>query len=918
MKWISNRWVHLVFFVVLAMIAMTATYAKKRGKSLYTLPAGESATSTKKVTKKAAVQSTAPDSTFLVGTAEGLFRVTEDNIASPLWTMGAVEQIIEVTQKLKAPLPDNKDSTDPSSQNNLDNKVNDEVVRSDLENDSSNTNDSAIESESAAVASNLTTTTTTKIERTAWYFRTSSGVLYSSDLNNFELRNEGLPFLTIKHYNKDVVTDDNNGITFTKEIHTLKDLCVDPFDSNNIITATKDCVYLSRDGGLSWKSIGSMSNNTSGLKAVAITTIKGRPANEKSKAVPDELVAFMSHPIFGLAYMRLSTAHPAWIDVSGGLDLMNTMTQTDEIADILPIKCLDSSGVERTRIFMSQTFIPRIYEFDWGERRANRLYKGAEANGTIDGLTMVGDNILYSTIEGLGSLNPDTQKSPGTPERLDEWKKAFSSAGSWARPKVIQDGQSDSSEISNSEIDPAIPNCAWVGKGRSGFNQSLSLNELWLLFPGTINTRFAARANGVKCVYASAYQCRLQSGIDKFKKILRDNKLNGLVIDMKDDYGLLRYETEDPYVKSMGKVTQYKIDIDHFVSEFKKDGVYLVARVVVFKDRNLANFGGSRYSIWNAKTNEPWRGIKAYEDITDEEGVVVNKTPVYYDEKWVDPYCPVVWEYNTAIAKELVARGFDEVQFDYIRFPTDGLNLGSCQYRWKSPGMDKEAALISFLSYARSNIKAPIGIDIYGANGWYRSGTRTGQDVEMLSQFVDVIGPMFYPSHFEQGFLDEAPFADRTYRIYYYGTYRNTVMARNRVIVRPWVQAFYLNVRYDRQYYNKDYVIKQVYGVRDSVDRGYMYWNNGGNYDTISPDVGPEDEYIGTTPESQNSRPSIGKERACLERTVRTPKLPVDEKFSTLPEHSILSALDSIYFSKRKDTNKTATEDLSATWVKVE
>ena len=66
--------------------------------------------------------------------------------------------------------------------------------------------------------------------------------------------------------------------------------------------------------------------------------------------------------------------------------------------------------------------------------------------------------------------------------------------------------------------------------------------------------------------------------------------------------------------------------------------------------------------------------------------------------------------------------------------------------------MDKESALISFLSYARDNIQAPIGIDIYGANGWYRSGTRTGQDAEMLAEYVDVIGPMFYPSHFEQTF----------------------------------------------------------------------------------------------------------------------------------------------------------------------
>ena len=107
----------------------------------------------------------------------------------------------------------------------------------------------------------------------------------------------------------------------------------------------------------------------------------------------------------------------------------------------------------------------------------------------------------------------------------------------------------------------------------------------------------------------------------------------------------------------------------------------------------------------------------------------------------------------------------------------------------------------------------------------------------MLSQYVDVICPMFYPSHFEQNFLETSPVVERPYRIYFYGTYRNTIIGRNKVVVRPWVQAFYMGVRYDRAYYDKNYVKREIYGVRDGVDRGYMYWNNsGGYYDDISPD----------------------------------------------------------------------------------
>lgn len=89
-------------------------------------------------------------------------------------------------------------------------------------------------------------------------------------------------------------------------------------------------------------------------------------------------------------------------------------------------------------------------------------------------------------------------------------------------------------------------------------------------------------------------------------------------------------------------------------------------------------------------------------------------------------------------------------------------------------------------------------------------------------------------------------------------------MARNRAIVRPWVQAFYLNVRYDRQYYNSEYVQKQIFGVRDSADRGYMYWNNSGDYSTILPDVSAEDPYIGTAPEAgtQFRKPAVGTQKA--------------------------------------------------------
>lgn len=705
--------------------------------------------------------------TFLAGSNKGLFKISSSKQAIPIWTEGEVEQILR-TQNIG-------ESNKPQE---------------------------------------------------VWYFRTSKGILFSSDLETFELRNEGLPVLNLEKY-------DGNETVLDSKIQTLKDLSVNPLNANQLVTATKDNVYVSRDGGKSWKSIGSMSRATSGNKAVAIVSL---PINQADGSQTSELVVFMSHPIFGFSYYRMDAAKPAWIDVSSGFEILPTMTSPDEIGDIYPVAKINDDGTFGVDIYVSQTYIPRIYRFDWQTKSAELIYKGEEPADTFDSLTLVNDVLLYTKIEGIGGVNLLDYSDAGLPSKFEDWKTSLSCV-------------------------PGLINSAWVPYNQSGFKKGVCLNELWLWYPSTINTRYGKQANGKKSLYVSAYQCRLQAGIDKFRKIVQDNKLNSIVIDMKDDYGLLRYDAKDPLVVEKGKITQYAVDLDHFIEEFKKDNVYLIARIVTFKDRNLASYAKGKYAVWNYRTNEPWVGIRGYEEITDDlTGEVVGKEPTYYDENWVDPYCPEVWEYNVAIAKELISRGFDEIQFDYIRFPTDGLNMNQISYRWRDKSMDKEGAIVSFLRYARENIDAPIGIDIYGANGWYRSGTRTGQDVEMMAEYVDVIAPMFYPSHFEQNFLNYEPYPDRPYRIYFYGTYRNTIMARNRAIVRPWVQAFYLNVSYDRTYYDKDYVQKEIFGVRDAANRGYMYWNNSGEYTTLSPDISDDEPFTGTAYEADRKfrKPAIG------------------------------------------------------------
>jgi hypothetical protein len=650
-------------------------------------------------------------------------------------------------------------------------------------------------------------------------------------LRTFELRNTGLPVITVKEF-------DGTAKSFVTETAELKDLKVHPDNPDILVTATYSAVYLSVDGGQSWNSMG-LSAQTAGVKSVAVATLPD------AKTAAERLTVFMSHPIYGLSYCYADSAGKrvgGWVDILDGFELMETSNYTDELADVIAV-----SSEGKTELYLSQTFRPRVYRLDWAGKKGELLWTGEEPTDTIDSLAFTGKGILFISPDGFGELIPSPEES-----ELPYTRSALLPQGtSWER-QIRQVSQAN-----------GYAACAWISPQNTGGRGALALSEFWLLDPETIRSPYADRIGGRDGLYIPVWQVTDDKGLNSYLDIMEKNKLNTAVIDMKDDYGFLRYDTKDPLVLAKGAVSSYAVELDTFVSKMKEKDIYLIARVVVFKDRTLSRYQGGAYAVWDSKTKAPWVGIRSQSEEETE----------YYDEHWVDPYSEYVWEYNTAIAKELVARGFDEIQFDYIRFPTDGLNLGNASYRFQEPGMTRESALMSFLSYARKNVDAPIGIDIYGANGWYRTGARTGQDVELLARYVDVICPMFYPNHFENSFLAHAPEADRPYRIYFYGNYRNAVIGRNQVLVRAWVQAFYLNVAYDRKYYNSEYVRKELFGVRDSTNSGFMHWNNSGRYDDISPAPGPDEAFIGTTFEAGREfrKPGLSKKTAASAGTETHP-----------------------------------------------
>jgi hypothetical protein len=658
----------------------------------------------------------------------------------------------------------------------------------------------------------------------AWAILSSEGIFVSSDLRHWESRSQGLPVKTIKAFQ-------DQKKSFFPMVQEIKDLEINPANPDIMVCATKDRVYFSRNQGRSWSSLGAPPYRTNGIKAVAAAYLPGETGSSAGNS-PGVLTIFLSHSTYGLFYIQPDEAGAQWAELNGGLEKLETTGNTDEVSDI----AVFPGAGDTAEIYASQTFRRRVYRLDWNRKTFELLWSDTAPFGTVDSLDPGKTGVRFLR-EGMIAEIDHRAADNGTGirrlmrERTDlvELVRAIPSSLT-TKPNCIVIREN-----------PALPNA-----------ERVILNELWLLDEddpaSPAGGARPAKAAGKEGLYLPVNHAMDNYSLRPYLNVINERDLDMIVIDMKDDYGRLRFTPNNPAISAKGRVFR-PLDIDAFLRDMQSRGIYTIARIVVFKDPVLAARENGKYAVWDGKNNQFWAGYydsrRKKADITEEDRknelitILPAADPDYeivrtlYDERWVDPYSEEVWEYTAAIAVELTQRGFDEIQFDYIRFPTDGANLSDARYRWQENGMDMESAILSFLRHIRSRLSAPISIDIYGANGWYRTGARTGQEVELLASWVDVICPMYYPSHFEQDFLAQNPPELRPYRIYYQGTLRTSRIGRGRIIVRPYVQAFYLNVSYDRAYYDLDYVRREVEGVRNAGSPGLTYWNNSGRYDDI-------------------------------------------------------------------------------------
>src|SRR5262249_12283741 len=201
-------------------------------------------------------------------------------------------------------------------------------------------------------------------------------------------------------------------------------------------------------------------------------------------------------------------------------------------------------------------------------------------------------------------------------------------------------------------------------------------------------------------------------------------EINAVVIDVKGDRGWIVYKTEVPEALAVGAQGPGTLkNFDELMADLKARGIYTIARIVTFKDNILAN-ARPDLAITDTRTGKPW---------IDNEKLA-----------WVDPFQEEVWAYNIALGQEAIRRGFDEVQFDYVRFPTDG-KLSATRYAKTNSRETRLPTIAAFLAKARTELGASgafVAADLFGYTAFNENDTDIGQRIEELAPHLDFICPM--------------------------------------------------------------------------------------------------------------------------------------------------------------------------------
>ena len=317
--------------------------------------------------------------------------------------------------------------------------------------------------------------------------------------------------------------------------------------------------------------------------------------------------------------------------------------------------------------------------------------------------------------------------------------------------------------------------------------------------------------NPLKAIYMTSWVAGTLDWRDRMVKMIDETELNAIVIDIKDYSGKISFPMDDALILEVGSVEKRIGNIRDFIRILHEKDIYVIGRITVFQDPHFAK-KYPEFAVQRLSDKSVW---------SDNKGL-----------SYVDPGARAAWEYTTAIARGAYAEGFDELNFDYIRFPSDGA-LDEVYYPVseervvRSPTTGKAEIIEEFFAYLARELRgegAVLSADLFGLTTTSTTDLNIGQVLERAEPYFDYSAPMVYPSHFEHSFIGFARPAEHPYEVVKYSLERG----RDRLIaassspskLRPWLQDFDLGATY-----TKEMVRAQLDAPCDAGLTSWMLWD---------------------------------------------------------------------------------------------
>ena len=311
-------------------------------------------------------------------------------------------------------------------------------------------------------------------------------------------------------------------------------------------------------------------------------------------------------------------------------------------------------------------------------------------------------------------------------------------------------------------------------------------------------------------IYISSYSAGSKAAMNRINPIFATSSINAVVIDIKDATGRLSYLPTDPYLVSTGVGTARIPNIKSLIESLHQKGIYVIGRVTVFQDPYYAGLNPEE-AFKNSETGEMWKDYK---------GIA-----------WLRPNSEKVWQYAVTIARDAYAQGFDEINMDYVRFPSDGnLSLLDKTSFTKSRLLTMQDFFMYLDKELRQVDHIPLSADLFGLTMSARDDLGIGQTLAIAAPYVDYIAPMIYPSHFAAGTygipLPAAAPGDIISRSLADGSAKLAKLGIPKEKLRPWLQDFSIGgVIYTQEMVRAQIEASEALGVNS-----WMIWNPGNRY----------------------------------------------------------------------------------------